>query len=208
MTTRIVRAGPAPAAARLTVVFVHGRGGAADDMLGLSDALALDDVAYVAPEAPGRTWYPLSFLAPLEKNEPYFSAALETLRGVIGDLAVDIPTARIAIMGFSQGACLGLEYAARHAAKYGAIIGFSGGLIGPPGTSREYAGTFGGTPAFVGCSDVDPHIPLERVHETTAVFRSMGAQVDERIYAGMGHTIIRDELDAATALLSPGALSR
>jgi len=208
MTTRIVRAGPAPAAARLTVVFVHGRGGAADDMLGLSNALALDDVAYVAPEAPGRTWYPLSFLAPLEKNEPYVSAALETLRGVIGDLAVDIPTARIAIMGFSQGACLGLEYAARHAAKYAAIIGFSGGLIGPPGTAREYAGTFGGTPVFVGCSDVDPHIPLERVHETTAVFRSMGAQVDERIYAGMGHTIIRDELDAATALLSPGALSR
>jgi len=208
MTTRIVRAGPAPAAARLTVVFVHGRGGAADDMLGLSNALALDDVAYVAPEAPGRTWYPLSFLAPLEKNEPYVSAALETLRGVIGDLTVDIPTARIAIMGFSQGACLGLEYAARHAAKYAAIIGFSGGLIGPPGTAREYAGTFGGTPVFVGCSDVDPHIPLERVHETTAVFRSMGAQVDERIYAGMGHTIIRDELDAATALLSPGALSR
>jgi len=177
-------------------------------MLGLSDALALDDVAYVAPEAPGRTWYPLSFLAPIEKNEPHFSAALETLRGVIADLAVDIPADRIAIMGFSQGACLGLEYAARHAAKYAALIGFSGGLIGPPGTSRDYSGNFEDTPVFVGCSDVDPHIPLERVHETAAVFRSMGAHVDERIYAGMGHTIIRDELEAATALLAPRTLLR
>jgi predicted esterase len=194
--------------ARLTVVFVHGRGGAAEDMIGLADAIGLDDVAYVAPEAPGRTWYPLSFLAPLEKNEPHLSAALETLRGVIRELAFEIPTDRIAIMGFSQGACLGLEYAARHAAKYAAIIGFSGGLIGPPGTARDYPGNFEGAPVFVGCSDVDAHIPLERVHETAAVFRGMGARVDERIYAGMEHTIVRDELDAATALLAPGAPPR
>lgn len=208
MTTRIVRAGPAPAAARLTVVFVHGRGGAADDMLGLADAIGLDDVAYIAPEAPGRTWYPLSFLAPLEKNEPHLSAALETLRRLIGDLAAEIRTDQIVIMGFSQGACLGLEYAARHAGKYAAIVGFSGGLIGPPGTSRDYPGHFEGTPVFMGCSDVDAHIPLERVHETAAVFRGMGARVDERIYTGMGHTIVRDELDAATALLAPRAPSR
>jgi predicted esterase len=208
MTARIVRAGPAPAAARLTVIFVHGRGGAADDMLGLADAIGLGDVAYVAPEAPGRTWYPLSFLAPLESNEPYLSAALETLRTAIGQLPSDIQTDRIAMMGFSQGACLGLEYAARHAAKYAAIIGFSGGLIGPPGTRRDYAGDFAGTPVFLGCSDVDSHIPLERVHETATVFRAMDARVDERIYTGMWHTIVHDELAAARALLAPDAASR
>ncbi len=105
-------------------------------------------------------------------------------------------------MGFSQGACLSLEFAARHPRQYAAIVGFSGGVIGPPGTPRDYAGTFDRTPVFLGCSDVDPHIPLERVHETAAVFRRMGASVDERIYPGMGHTVANDELEAVDALLS------
>jgi predicted esterase len=200
--TRIVRAGPPAAAARHTVVFVHGRGGAADDVLGLADGIALPDVAYVAPEAPGRTWYPLSFLAPIEQNEPALSAALAAIRRVISELdAQQVAADRIALIGFSQGACLALEFAARHARRYAAIVGFSGGLIGPPGTPREYGGSFAGTPVFLGCSDVDTHIPLARVHETTRVFRALGAIVDERIYAGMGHTINRDELNAAVELL-------
>lgn len=200
---RLVRAGPPPASARLAVVFVHGRGGSADDVLGLADAIAMSDLAYVAPEAPGRTWYPLSFLAPLDQNEPSLSAALATVDGVIADLlSQQIAADRIALLGFSQGACLSLEYAARHAQRYAAIVAFSGGVIGPPGTPRAYAGSFEGTPVFLGCSDVDPHIPLERVHETADVYRRLGATVDERIYPGMPHTINRDELDAAIALFS------
>ena len=109
---------------------------------------------------------------------------------------------RIVMIGFSQGACLSLEFAARHAQRFAGVAGLSGGLIGPPGTPRDYAGSFGGTPVFLGCSDIDPHIPLDRVHETAEVFRRMGADVDERIYPRMGHTVIRDELDAVSAILA------
>ena len=201
--TRIVRAGPPPESARLTVVFVHGRGGSADDMQSIADALALEDVSYIAPEAPGRTWYPLSFLAPLEQNEPNLSAALETVARVIADLGTQhVAEEKIALLGFSQGACLALEYAARHARQYAAVVAFSGGLIGPPGTPRNYPGSLEGTPVFLGCSDVDSHIPLERVRETAGVFRRLDAVVDERIYRAMGHTINRDELDAAKTLLA------
>jgi predicted esterase len=200
--TRVVRSGPAPAAARRVVLFAHGRGGSADEILGLASAIGLDDVAYLAPEAPGRTWYPLSFLAPIAQNEPALTAALNTLDRFVTDLAAErVPSDRLVLAGFSQGACLSLEYAARHARRYAGVVAFSGGLIGPPGTPREYAGAFEGTPVFLGCSDVDPHIPLERVHETAAVLRAMGAAVDERIYPGMGHTINTDELDAAIAVL-------
>jgi predicted esterase len=200
--TRLVRSGPPPLSARRTVLFVHGRGGAADDVLGIASAIGLDDVAYVAPEADGRTWYPMSFLAPIDQNEPRLSASLQTIARVLGDLAAQHVSAdRIALLGFSQGACLSLEFAARNARRYAAIVGFSGGLIGPPGTSREYAGSLEGTPVFLGCSDVDPHIPLARVHETSAVFRRMAANVEERIYPGMPHTIDRDEVEAAAQLL-------
>jgi predicted esterase len=113
-----------------------------------------------------------------------------------------IPSSRIALVGFSQGACLTLEYVARHAQRYAAVAGLSGGLIGPPGTPRDYAGTLAQTPLFLGCSDVDAHVPVERVQESAAVFRRLGAVVDERIYPGMGHTVNRDELDAVRALLA------
>jgi predicted esterase len=200
--TRIVRGGPPPSSARRTVLFIHGRGGAADDVLGLASAIALDDVAYVAPEADGRTWYPMSFLAPTEQNEPWLSASLQTVARVLDDLeAQRVSAERVALLGFSQGACLSLEFAARNARRYAAVIGFSGGLIGPAGTRREYAGRLAGTPVFLGCSDEDAHIPLARVHETAAVFRRLGAIVDERIYPGMPHTINRDEVDAAAQLL-------
>lgn len=189
--------------ARLAVILVHGRGASAEDILGLADELsASDDVAWLAPQARHGTWYPYSFLAPLAQNQP----GLDSAFGVLGHLVADITRSglgpeRMALMGFSQGACLSLEFAARHAKRFAAIAGFSGGLIGPPGTPRDYAGDFGGTPVFLGCSDRDPHIPVERVHESAAVFARMGAAVDERTYPGMGHAINRDELDAVAALL-------
>lgn len=200
--TTVLRAGPSPAQARLTTILVHGRGASAADIITLAPEIGGDDVAFVAPDAPGRTWYPYSFLMPMERNEPFLTQSLEILGRLVGELeAQGIDRRRIALAGFSQGACLSLEFAARHAAKYTAVIAFSGGLIGPPGTSRDYAGAFDGTPMFLGCSDIDPHIPVERVRESTAVLRRMGASVDERIYPGMGHVIAEDEIAAAAALL-------
>jgi predicted esterase len=194
--------GPAPSESGLAAVLLHGRGGSAEDMLSLAGELSVRNVTYVAPEAAGHTWYPYSFLMPVDQNEPHLSSALRLVSGVLHDLdRQGVPSERVALVGFSQGACLALEFAARHARRYAAIIGLSGGLIGPPGTERAYLGTFDGTPVFLGCSDVDPHIPLARVDESAAVFRRLGGAVDKRIYPQMGHTVNRDELDAARTLL-------
>jgi predicted esterase len=194
--------GPPPAAARLTIIAVHGRGASAADILGAAREIGGGDIAYVAPDAPGRTWYPFSFLMPIERNEPHLTAALGTLDAIVASVAaLGVAHDRIGLLGFSQGACLSLEYAARHARRYAAVIGFSGGLIGPPGAPRAYSGSLDGTPVFLGCSDIDPHIPLARVHETRDALTVLGASVDERIYPGMGHTINHDELAAARALL-------
>jgi predicted esterase len=191
-----------PASARLVVVLVHGRGASAQSIFTLADQFEIADVAYVAPEAAGHTWYPFSFLAPMEQNEPHLSSALRRLAGVVDDvMGRGIPSNRIALVGFSQGACLALEFAARHAQRYAAIVGLSGGLIGPPGTPRDYTGSFAQTPVLLGCSDIDPHVPADRVHESAVVFTRLGAAVDERIYPGMGHTVNRDELDAVHAML-------
>jgi len=199
----VLAAGPPPPDARLTVVLVHGRGASAEDILGLAREFKTADVAYLAPQAAGSTWYPYSFLTPTERNEPYLSSALRRLASLVEQLSSQgVSQERIALAGFSQGACLVLEFAARHPRRYAALIGLSGGLIGPPGTPREYSGTFTGTPVFLGCSDVDPHIPLERVHETAEVFRRMEAQVDERIYPRMEHTVNLDEIEAVRRLLS------
>lgn len=200
---RVLRSGPPPKEARLVAILLHGRGASAEDILGLADRFGARDVAYVAPHAAGSTWYPYSFLAPTAQNEPWLGSALRVVAGLVDDAARQgIPPERIVLMGFSQGACLTLEYAARHARRYAAVVAFSGGLIGPPGTAWAYPGDFAGTPVFVGCSDVDPHVPLERVRESSAVFRRMSATVDERIYPRMGHTINADELQAADALLA------
>jgi predicted esterase len=184
---------------RLAAIFVHGRGASPEDILGLAGELGTTDVAYLAPSAAGSTWYPFSFLSPIERNEPGITSAL----GVIARLVESTghPADRVVVLGFSQGACLALEFAARHPARYAAVIGLSGGLIGPPGTPRDYPGTLGGTPVFLGCSDIDPHIPLDRVRESAEVFRRMGAAVDERIYPRMGHTINADELDVVRTLI-------
>ena len=197
-----LRHGCAPSEARLAVILVHGRGGSAEDMLGLADELLTHDVAFLAPQAAGHTWYPYSFLAPIEQNEPGLSSALRRVAGLIDELAGDgVTQDRVALLGFSQGACLSLEFAARTPRRYAAVIGLSGGVIGPPGIARNYQGSLAATPVFLGCSDIDAHIPVERVHETADVFRALGGEVDERIYTGMGHTINRDELDAVRRLI-------
>src|SRR2546423_508095 len=199
----ILRRGPEPAAARLVAICIHGRGASAGDILGVAEELELDDVAYVAPEAAGHTWYPHSFLAPLTDNQPWLNSALGVVSTIFDDLnAQQVASERIAILGFSQGACLSLEYAARHARRYAAVVAFSGGLIGPAGAPREYTGSMNGTPLFIGCSDIDPHIPVERVRESAVVFRGLSAQVDERIYPRMGHTINGDEISRVRKLLS------
>ena len=199
----ILTLGPPAPAARLAMIMVHGRGASAEDMLGLAGELETADVAFLAPQAAGRTWYPSSFLSPVEDNEPGITSALNVIaRLVDGLVAQQIPYSRIALLGFSQGACLSLEFAARYPQRYRAILGLSGGLIGPPGMSRDYPGSLDGSPVFLGCSDIDAHIPLARVRETADVFRRMGAAVDERIYPRMGHTVNEDEITAIKSLLA------
>ncbi len=204
----VLRSGAALTDARLVAILLHGRGASAEDILGLASEFGLTDVAYVAPQAAGNTWYPYSFLTPMEKNEPNLSSALGTVAAAIADLGQrGVPADRVALIGFSQGACLALEYAARHARHYALVAAYSGGLIGPPGTPRDYPGSFDGTPIFLGCSDIDAHIPLERVKESADVCRRMGAAVDERIYAGMGHLVNMDEITAVRSLLAARAVS-
>jgi predicted esterase len=199
----VLRVGPPLAEARLAVIAINGRGASAEDILGLAREIPAADVAFFAPQAAGFSWYPHSFLSPIPQNEPYLSSALNVIASLVGDIVADgVPPERIGVMGFSQGGCLSLEFAARHARRYAAVIALSGGLIGPTGTPRAYRGTMDGTPVFLGCSDIDPHVPLERVHESADVFRRLGAMVDTRIYPRMGHTVNGDELRAVQALLA------
>jgi predicted esterase len=198
--------------AQAAMILVHGRGASAASILSIAQELDVADVAYLAPQAAGHTWYPYSFMAPTEQNEPGLSSALDLLATLIGRVEkAGLPRERLVLLGFSQGACLSTEFAARHAQRYGGVVGLSGGLIGPEGTTFDFDGSMDDTPVFLGCSDRDPHIPLERVQETTAAFEHLGADVDERIYEGMGHTVNRDELSAArdivTALVK-GATNR
>lgn len=198
----VLHRGAVLAEARVAVILVHGRGDSAAGILGLVEAFDAPDVAWLAPQAAGHTWYPYSFLSPIDHNEPGITSGLRIIDGLLARLGSEgVPPDRVVLMGFSQGACLSQEFAARHAQRYHAVVGLSGGLIGPPGTPRDHAGTLDGTPVFLGCSDIDPHIPLERVHESAIVFKRMGAEVDERIYPRMGHTVNEDEIRAVQALL-------
>ena len=202
----LLAAGPAPEQARLTVILVHGRGGGARDILGLAAELNQPEVAFLAPEARGATWYPQSFLAPTAANEPGLSSGLRRLEEIAADLAArGVPSERVALLGFSQGACLALEFASRSDRRWAAVVAFSGGVIGPPGRSFEAAGDLRGTPVFLGCSDRDPHVPLARVEESAGLLRRLGAEVDQRIYPGMPHTINDDEIVAARLLLEKAA---
>jgi phospholipase/carboxylesterase len=200
---RVSRAGAPLQRAKAAVVMLHGRGADASDMLRLAEVLAQPDLMYLAPQAAGRSWYPYSFLAPIDCNEPFLSSAMDMLDRLLHGVSSEgLKLDRVVLLGFSQGACLGLEYAARHARRYGGLVGLSGGLIGPEGTPRDSAGQFAGTAVFLGCSDTDPHIPLDRVHETARVLRSLGAAVTEQIYPGMGHGINDDEIKQVRTLLA------
>lgn len=180
--------------ARAAMILVHGRGASASDIITVAAEVLHPDFAYLAPQAEGNAWYPNPFTAPLESNEPYLSSALKVLATLLARVETNVPAERVILLGFSQGACLTLEFAARHARRYGGIVGFSGGLIGPEGTPRDYAGNFDGTPAFLGCSDVDPYIPKERVVDAAQALERMGAEVTLRLYPGMAHTVSPDEI--------------
>jgi len=180
--------------ARAALVLVHGRGASAHDILSVAGEWAGPGVALLAPQAADNSWYPQRFMAPLDENEPWLSSALSVVGAALARVMMaSIPLERVVLLGFSQGACLALEYAARKAGRYGAVVGLSGGLIGPDGTPRDYPGSLASTPVFLGCSDVDPHIPVERVRESAAVFRQLAATVELRLYANMGHSINDDE---------------
>lgn len=188
--------------ARAAMVMVHGRGATADSVLSLASAFDVEDFAFLAPQANGNTWYPNSFLAPIASNEPGITSGLAAINDVIALIgAAGIPLERTMLLGFSQGACLSLEYAARNAVRYGGIACLSGGLIGPDNTPRDYSGDFAGTPAFFGCSDIDGHIPALRVTESATVLKRMGASVILKLYPGMGHLVNEDEVAQVTRLM-------
>ncbi|MCD2199768.1 dienelactone hydrolase family protein [Halobacterium sp. KA-4] len=193
--------GPALEDADSAVILLHGRGARASGMLGFAEDLPSEGAAFVAPQAARATWYPNSFLEPTEENEPWFSSALGLVNDVFEDVTEHVPAENVALLGFSQGACLGSEFVARNPHEYGGFVAFSGGLHGPEGTTHEHEGDLEGTPIFLGCSDRDPHIPEERVHETRDVFEAMNADVTERIYEGMGHTVNQDELEHAADIV-------
>ena len=182
---------------------VHGRNAAPPNILDLVPRLNRPTFSYVAPAAANKTWYPFSFLEPIARNEPYLTSAINRLERVVGNLtAGGIPTERIVLLGFSQGACLAAEFAYRHAQPFGGIMLFSGGLIGPPGTTwQPPTRPFKQTPVCFGCSDVDAHVPKWRVDESAAVFSQMDADVTKRIYTGMGHLVNDDEIGAAQSIL-------
>ena len=197
----VLEAGERLGRARGAMILVHGRGASAADIMTLGAELMQPGFAYLAPQAAGNTWYPYPFTAPMESNEPFLSSALEVLATVLTSVQETIAAERVVLLGFSQGACLTLEFAARHARRYGGVVGLSGGLIGPDGTPRDYPGTFAGTPTFLGCSDVDPHIPKERVLASGEVFERMGAIVTVRLYPGMAHTVNADEIRTVNEMI-------
>ncbi len=202
---RVVTAGVALDKAKKAMIMIHGRGASAESILSLAAHFKTNEVAFIAPQASGNTWYPYSFMAPMDDNEPGLSSAL----GVIGSLVEKLKSEHgfkskdIYLLGFSQGACLALEFAARNADTYGGVFGLSGGLIGPEGTPRDYEGSLTGTPVFLGCSDIDHHIPKERVVESGAVFEKLGADVTVQLYKNFGHSVNNEEIAFVNKVLAP-----
>ncbi len=197
--------------ARAAMVMVHGRGATAGDILTLVSALdgSAEGFAFLAPQAYGNTWYPNSFLSPIASNEPGISSGLKVIADMMATVAAaGIPEEQVMLLGFSQGACLSAEFAARNARRYGGIVCLSGGLIGPEETPRDYPGDFSGTPVFLGCSDIDAHIPATRVRETASVMEHMGASVTMQLYPGMGHLVNDDEIATVQAMMATVAGTR
>ncbi len=184
------------------MILIHGRGANAEDILSLSAHLTHPGLAYLAPQAEDYTWYPNRFIFPVEKNEPYLSSALGVIDKIVKHIEENkISSEKIFIGGFSQGACLASEYVIRNPKKYGGLFVFSGGYIGALNQEREPNGDLKNTPVFIGCSDIDPHIPLQRVQETTKLLQAMNAEVTERIYPNMGHTINDEEIEFANQII-------
>ena len=198
----VVSAGVPLGQAPAVVIMVHGRNAGPENILDLVPKLARPGLTYLAPAAAGRTWYPLSFMAEIEKNEPGISSGLAMLEALVSRVeSAGVPRSRVVMLGFSQGACLTSEFAVRHAARYGGFVLFTGGLIGPPGTRWDYPGDFGGTPIFLGSGDPDSHVPVSRVRESAEIFTRMGAHVTTRIYPGRGHFVSDDEVALAQSLI-------
>ncbi len=188
--------------ANRVLIMIHGRGGSAEDILSLSNYLKVREYALLAPQATNNTWYPHSFMAPPVQNEPWLSSALQLLKDVVHDAtASGIALDQVYFLGFSQGACLTLEFVTRNAAKYGGIVAFTGGLIGDKIYHENYQGDFDGTPVFIGTSNPDPHVPVARVYASSNILKDMNALVTEKVYDNMGHTINQDEIDSANKLV-------
>lgn len=192
----VIRSGPPADSASAGMILMHGRGATAENIILLAEQFDQSGFTYVAPQAAENTWYPFSFMSNIDDNKQGISSAFSVISALIDELhSGGLPMNKIILLGFSQGACLVLEYAARNARQFGGIVGLSGGLIGPDGTPRNYPGSLHGTPVFLGCSDVDPHIPEHRVEETSLVLRRLGGSVTRRLYHAMGHTVNEDEID-------------
>jgi predicted esterase len=190
------------AEAKAAMILIHGRGATAPSILELAGPLAHPDFVYLAPQAANNTWYPFSFLSPIAENEPGISSGLQVIADLVAEIeSAGIPGHKIIIAGFSQGACLSSEYVARNPARYGGLLAFSGGVIGPPGLKRSDSGDLQQMPIFLGCSDIDPHIPLERVEESAELFQKLNGRVTKKIYPRMAHTIIQDEIDQAMKII-------
>jgi predicted esterase len=185
------------------MVMLHGRDASASDVLSLATEIETTDVAYLAPQAVGSTWYPNRFSAPVESNEPWLTSALGVVADVLSLVAsAGIPVERTLLLGFSQGACLALEYAARNPKHYGGVIGLSGALIENGNEPRVYQGTLDGAPMFLGCSTTDPHVPRERVERSAEIFRGLGAAVTLRLYPNMAHVVNSDEIGFVKDIIS------
>lgn len=189
--------------AKKVLIMLHGRGDSAGSFIGLAQELEIPDFTVIALQAKQNTWYPYSFLAPVSSNQPFLDDSLDEIKMLSAELYDQgFASGQIYFLGFSQGACLTLEFTARNAKKYGGIIAFTGGLIGEHLSYSEYAGDFEHTPVFIGSSDRDPHVPEQRIHESVAVIEKMGASVEKVIYPGMGHTINREEMEKANTVLN------
>jgi phospholipase/carboxylesterase len=198
----IVAAGKKLTEAKKVLIMIHGRGGSAEDILSLAGHLHTNDFSLIAPQAANSSWYPYSFMAPVSQNEPWLSSALSLLKEMVNDvIGQGITEDNMYFTGFSQGACLTLEFVARNATKFGGVAAFTGGLIGDRIYPENYKGDFKNTPIFIGSSNPDPHVPVERVYATTKILKGMNAIVTERIYENMGHTIIPGEIDLANKLV-------
>ncbi|MFC7056911.1 alpha/beta hydrolase [Halovenus salina] len=199
----LVTAGESLDRAEAVVIMVHGRGARARGILGMAGEFDAEGVAYLAPQAQRNEWYPQSFLSPVEANEPGRTSGLQAIGDALAEAErAGIPPERVLIMGFSQGGCLATEYVARNPRRYGGLAALSGGLIGEEVEPEDYEGDLAKMPAFFGCSDIDPHIPEERVHESAEVFERLGADVETRLYEGMGHTVNQDELDYVSSMVA------